>query len=120
VMLAVTGVYGVLSFAVNQRTREFGVKMVLGATRRMIFKSIIGRGARQIGIGLLCGVALAEPAAWVFTRVMAKNSPFPIRVFDPVVFGIAAVLLVVVSLAAMFLPAMRATQVDPIEALRTD
>jgi hypothetical protein len=120
VVLAVTGVYGVLSFAVNQRTREFGVKMVLGATRRTIFQSIIGRGARQIGIGLLCGIVLAEPASWVFTRVMVKNSPFPVRVFDPIVFGIAAVLLVIVSMAAMFMPALRATQVDPIEALRTE
>lgn len=120
VMLAVTGVYGVLSFAVNQRTREFGVKMVLGANRRTIFRSIMVRGARQIGIGLLCGIVLAEPASLVFTRVMVKNSPFPIRVFDPIVFAIASVLLIVVSLAAMFLPALRATQVDPIEALRTD
>lgn len=120
VVLAVTGVYGVLSFAVNQRTREFGVKMVLGANRSTIFRSIMVRGARQIGIGLLCGMALAEPAAIAFTRVMLKNSPFPIHSFDPLVFGIAALLLVVVSLGAMFLPALRATQVDPIEALRTD
>jgi ABC-type antimicrobial peptide transport system permease subunit len=51
---------------------------------------------------------------------MVKNSPFPVRVFDPIVFGIAAVLLVIVSMAAMFMPALRATQVDPIEALRTE
>jgi predicted permease len=66
VLLAITGVYGVLSFAVNQRTREFGVRMVLGANRKAIFQSIIVRGTRQIGIGLLCGIALAEPALWVF------------------------------------------------------
>lgn len=120
VLLAITGVYGVLSFAVNQRTREFGVRMVLGANRKTIFRSIMVRGTRQIGIGLLCGVILAEPASWVFVHVMLQNSPFPVRTFDPAVFGIAAVLLVVVSLLAMFLPALRATQVDPIEALRTE
>jgi predicted permease len=120
VLLAITGVYGVLSFAVNQRTREFGVRMVLGANRKTIFRSIMFRGTRQIGIGLLCGVALAEPAAWVFTRVMLKNSPFPVRTFDPAVFGIAALVLVAVSLLAMILPALRATRVDPINALRTE
>lgn len=120
VLLAITGVYGVLSFAVNQRTREFGVRMVLGASRKTIFRSIMVRGARQIGIGLVCGIVLAEPAAWVFTRVMLKNSPFPVRTFDPAVFGVAAVLLTVVSMVAMFLPALRATKVDPIEALRTE
>lgn len=120
VLLAITGVYGVLSFAVNQRTREFGVRMVLGANRKTIFRSIMLRGARQISIGLLFGVALAEPAEWVFTQNMLKRSPFPIRSFDTTVFGTAAVLLVVVSLLAMFLPALRATRVDPIEALRTE
>lgn len=120
VLLAITGVYGVLSFAVNQRTREFGVRMVLGANRKTIFRSIMVRGARQIAIGLVCGVVLAEPASWVFTQHMLKRSPFPIRSFDPAVFGTAAVLLVVVSLLAMFLPALRATKVDPIEALRTE
>lgn len=120
VMLAITGVYGVLSFAVNQRRREFGVRMVLGANRKTIFRSIMLRGTRQIAIGLVIGVLLAEPALWVFTQNMLKRSPFPMRNFDPAVFGTAAVLLVIVSLLAMFLPALRATRVDPIEALRTE
>jgi ABC-type antimicrobial peptide transport system permease subunit len=64
VMLAVTGVYGVLSFAVQQRTREFGIRMVLGATRRRVFQSVVGKGLLQITLGLLHGVALATPAAW--------------------------------------------------------
>ena len=119
VLLALTGVYGVLSFVINQRRREFGIRMALGANRPSIFCSILLRGCRQIALGLLCGIALAEPAAWTFTRLL-KNSPLPLRNFDVLVYGIAASLLVAVSISAMYLPAMRATQVDPMKALRTD
>lgn len=119
VVLAVTGVYGVLSFAINQRTREFGIRMVLGANRVSIFRSIMLRGGKQIGFGLVCGLALAEPAAWTLARLL-KNSPIPVRSFDAPIYAVAALLLVMISLAAMYLPAMRATQVDPMKALRTE
>ena len=119
VLLALTGVYGVLSFAINQRRREFGIRMALGASRVSIFCSILLRGCRQIAVGLVCGIALAEPAAWTFTRLL-NNSPLPLRNFDVLVYSVAAGLLVAVSLSAMYLPAMRATQVDPMKALRTD
>lgn len=119
VLLAITGVYGILSFAVNQRTREFGIRMVLGANRGAIFRSIMLRGARQIAIGLLCGIALAEPAAILFKNLL-KRSPLSVQVFDLSLYGITSVLLLVVSLAAMYLPAIRATQVDPMKALRTE
>jgi predicted permease len=119
VLLAVTGVYGVLSFAVSQRTREFGVRLVLGANRVTIFRLVLLRGGRQIAIGLACGIALAEPAAWAFAHLI-KNSPYRFRTFDASAFGIAAALLVVVSLASMYLPALQATQVDPVNALRSE
>jgi len=119
VLLALTGVYGVLSFVINQRRREFGIKMALGANRPSIFYSILLRGCRQLALGLVCGIALAEPAAWTLTRLL-KNSPLPLRNFDVLVCSIAAGLLLAVSLSAMYLPAMRATQVDPMKALRTD
>lgn len=119
VLLAITGVYGVLSFVVNQRRREFGVRMVLGAKRVAIFRQILLRGSRQIALGLAFGLLLAEPALWAFARLI-RNSPFPIRSFDPPVLGIAAVLLAVVAFAAMCLPALRATQVDPIRSLRVE
>jgi predicted permease len=119
VLLAVTGVYGILSFAINQRTREFGIRMVLGANRVTIFRSILLRGSRQIALGLACGLLLAEPGMWALAGFI-KKSPFPLRSFDLPVYGIAAVLLVAVSLAAMHVPALRATQVDPIKALRTE
>lgn len=119
VLLAVTGVYAVLSFAVSQRTREFGIRMVLGANRIRVFRSIMLRGSGQIAVGLVCGIALAQPAVWAFARLI-KNSPFPFRIFDASVFGIAAVLLIAVSLAGMYLPALRATQVDPMKTLRME
>ena len=119
VLLAVTGVYGVLSFTVNQRTREFGIRMVLGANRATVFRSILLRGSRQIAVGLACGLALAEPAVLALAHLI-KHSPFPFRSFDAPVFSIAAALLVAVSLAGMYLPALRATQVDPMKALRTE
>jgi predicted permease len=119
VLLAVTGVYGVLSFAISQRTRELGIRMVLGANRITIFRSVLQAGGRQIGIGLLCGIALTEPAQLILVH-MTKRSPYPLQSFDLAVYGIAGALLVAVSLAAMYMPARRATQVDPMKALRTE
>jgi predicted permease len=119
VLLALTGIYGVLSFVINQRRRDFGIRMALGANRLSIFCSVLLRGCWQIAVGLVCGIALAEPAAWTFTRLL-KNSPLPLRNFDGLVYSIAGGLLVAVSLAAMYLPAMRATRVDPMKTLRTD
>jgi ABC-type antimicrobial peptide transport system permease subunit len=112
-------VYGVLSFAVQQRTREFGIRMVLGATRRRVFQSVVGKGLLQITLGLLHGVALATPAAWGLAR-LTKSSPMPIRIFDLSVYGFSALVLVTISLIAMYLPAFRATKVDPMQVLRND
>jgi predicted permease len=119
VLLAVTGVYGVLSFAVNQRTREFGIRIVLGANRISVFRSILLRGGRQIAVGLVFGFVLAEPSILAFAH-LTKNSPFALRSFDVSAFGIAAALLVCVSLAGMYMPALRATQVDPVNSLRAE
>lgn len=117
VALAITGVYAVLSFAVGQRTREFGIQMVLGATRQAIFRTLLLRGARQIAVGLLFGMAMAAPAAWVFGSI-TRRSAIALQSFDPTVYAISAVILCVVGLGAMCLPALRATEVDPIQAIR--
>jgi len=118
-LMAVTGVYCVLSFAVNQRTREFGIKMVLGASRAEIFRLVLLRAVKSIAIGLICGIALAEPAMLLLNRLLAR-SPFPLHRFDSAVFGISAVLLAAVSLIAMYIPASRAMRTDPMRTLRTE
>lgn len=119
VILAITGVYAVLNFAINRRTREFGIRMTLGATREEIFRSVLIKGARQIVIGLFGGIVLAVPAAWTFAR-MTQKSTLPIQPFDITVYGIAALILLVVALCAIGLPAFRATQVHPMQALRNE
>ena len=118
-LMAVTGVYCVLSFAVNQRTREFGIKMVLGASRAEIFRLVLLRAVKSIAIGLISGIALAEPAMLLLNRLLAR-SPFPLHRFDSAVFGISAVLLAAVSLIAMYIPASRAMRTDPMRTLRTE
>jgi predicted permease len=118
-LMAVTGVYCVLSFAVNQRTREFGIKMVLGASRAEIFRLVLWRAVKSIAIGLISGIALAEPAMLLLNRLLAR-SPLPLHRFDSAVFGISAVILAAVSLIAMYIPASRAMRTDPIRTLRTE
>lgn len=118
-LMAITGVYGVLSFAVNQRAREFGIKMVLGATRGKIFRTITFQAIRNMTIGLVCGVALAEPAMWALARFQSE-SPVPLRGLGTLVLGVSALLLAAVTLAANWLPALRAMRVDPIQALRAE
>jgi predicted permease len=118
-LMAVVGVYGVLSFAVNQRSREFGIKMVLGANRGAIFRSVTKQAVRNTILGLLCGVAIAEPAMLVLARFLS-GSPVPLRGLSTFVFAVSTLLLAAVSLAAAWLPALRATRVDPMQALRTE
>ena len=118
-LMAVAGVYSVLSFAVNQRTREFGIKMVLGASRAEIFRLVLLRGTKSIAVGLISGIALAEPAMLLLNRLLAR-SPLPLHRFDSAVFGISAVLLAAVSLIAMYIPAARAMRTDPMGTLRME
>ncbi len=119
VVLAITSVYSVFTFAISQRTREFGIQMTLGATRQSIFRSVMKRGVRQIALGFLLGLAIAMPAAWAWMR-LTKDSWMHIDAFDPSAYGISALILLLVALSAMCLPALRATQVDPIQALRNE
>lgn len=117
-LMAVVGVYGVLSFVVGLRTREFGIKMVLGADRATIFRSVTSQAFRNTAFGLLCGMALTEPAMWTLDRFFA--SALPLHGLTTFIFGVSALLLAAVSMAAAWLPALRATRVDPIEVLRTE
>jgi len=111
--LAVLGVYGLLSYAVAQRTREIGVRIALGASSRRILRLVVGEGA------LLCaaGAALAIPAGLAGGRLV-RSVLFGVHPADPAVFAVASLFLVAVAAAAAALPARRAASIDPMEALR--
>ncbi|HSH16066.1 MAG TPA: FtsX-like permease family protein, partial [Verrucomicrobiae bacterium] len=114
-LLASMGVYGVTSFAVNQRTREFGIRIALGSQLWRIFQLVLRQGVTQLGVGLVAGVGLA----FLMVRPLA---PFltEVSVTGPSTYvGVAALLMVVTGLA-IWLPARRAAKVDPMEALRTE
>jgi predicted permease len=112
-VLAVVGLYGVMSFSVGQRTREIGVRMALGAPESGIRGLVLGQAMRQLGIGLLLGTALAA----VLSRALA-NLLFGVRPWDAAVFAIVVATLAASGLGASAIPARRAMRVDPIDALR--
>jgi ABC-type antimicrobial peptide transport system permease subunit len=113
--LAAIGLYGVMSFLVTTRTREFGVRMALGAPRRAVMGLVVRQGLLTVVTGLALGVVGAAAT----TRLLA-GFLFGVRPLDPLTFAAAPALLLGVALAACWLPARRATRVDPISALRTD
>ena len=112
-LLAAIGVYGVLAFAVSQRTREIGIHMALGARARDVLLMVIKQGMSLVLIGAVLGVA----GAYVVTRTL-RSLLFEIGTTDPLTFVLVSVMLAVVGFVACYLPARRATKVDPLVALR--
>jgi putative ABC transport system permease protein len=114
-LLAAIGLYGVIAYAVAQRTRELGVRIALGATRRNVLALVMGQSARLA----IAGVGIGLAGALVLSRVVASLL-YGVRPIDPVTFVVAPSMLAVVALLASWLPAWRATQVDPLVAMRVE
>jgi putative ABC transport system permease protein len=113
VVLASTGIYGVMSYSVAQRTHEIGVRMALGAGRLDVLKLVIRQGMGLVAVGVGCGLL----GSVALTRVMSSVL-FEVTPKDPLTFTVVALFLALVALIACYIPAKRATKVDPLVALR--
>ena len=114
-LLAALGLYGVLSHAVNQRRREIGIRMALGAGRSDVLSHVLRNAALMVSIGLAVGVAGAFGLMGLMRSLLFEVSPL-----DPLAFLVAVFAMIVVGLLASLIPASRATRVDPVSALRTE
>jgi predicted permease len=119
--LAAIGLFGVLAYAVSQRTREIGIRMALGADRASVLKMIVRQGMTLAVLGVILGLV----GAYVLTRyleswISLSKMLFGVKVSDPFTYSVIAVLLTVVALIACYIPARRATKVDPVVALRSE
>ena len=115
IVIAAVGLYGVLTYAIAQQTREFGIRLALGAQKRDILRMVLRGGAGVTGLGLLVG-ALGS----VFVTRSLESILVDVPRLDPVAYAVVAILLTLVALAACWIPASRATRVDPVVALRAD
>jgi len=113
--LSLIGIYGVLAFAINQRTREIGVRMALGASSEQVLLQVLRRGLSLIVPGILLGLL----GAWALSRWL-QSQLHGLQATDPLTYVLTALILLVASVAACWLPARRATRIDPVEALRSE
>jgi ABC-type antimicrobial peptide transport system permease subunit len=112
-LLATVGLYAVMSYTISQSTREFGLRMALGAGASALLRQVLLRGLALTGSGVVLGTAVALGTTRLLGNLLYRVSPR-----DPVVFGAALVVMAVASLAACFRPAWRAARTDPARALR--
>jgi predicted permease len=117
-VLSAVGLYGVMSFSVTQRTQEFGIRMALGADAARIFRMVMTQGAWQLGIGLLLGAGGSALLLGVLAAAALQNILFKVNTLDPIIYCAVAGMLALVAAVSCFVPARRATQVDPMVALR--
>jgi ABC-type antimicrobial peptide transport system permease subunit len=114
-LLGIVGIYGVISYSVSQRTREIGIRMALGAQQAIVRGMFVRHGLLLTGIGAVCGIA----AAIAVTRLMSALL-FQISPLDPVTYVAVPAVLVLAALLASYVPARRATVIDPVDALRVE
>jgi putative ABC transport system permease protein len=119
-LLSAVGLYGVMSFSVNQRTQEFGIRMALGADTKRIFRLVMQQGAWQLIIGLVLGTGAAALLLGVLAAKALQNFLFKVKPLDPTIYLVVAALLSLVAAISCFVPARRATRVNPMVALRTE
>jgi macrolide transport system ATP-binding/permease protein len=118
-VLATLGIYGIISYSVAQRTRELGIRMALGALQKDILRMVIGQGMFVVILGLALGLVLSFALTRLLTSSLLElELPLPVSAIDPMTFAGVTILLALVALVACYIPARRATKVDPIEALR--
>ncbi len=114
-LLAGVGLYGVIAYSVSQRTREIGIRMALGADPGGVLRMVMGQGLMLALVGITSGLGLALAATPQFAHLLYRVNPA-----DPVSIGGAALFLIVVAVLASLIPALRATRVDPMIALRQE
>ena len=114
-MLAAVGVYGMMSYSVAQRRSEIGIRMALGAAKASIFRLVVGHAMALVGASLVIGIA----AAFAATRLLSSLL-YGVGATDPLTFAAIVLLVSIVGFVAAWLPARRATLVDPMTALRTE
>jgi predicted permease len=114
-LLGIAGIYGVMSYSVSQRTREIGIRVALGARNDEVIRMFVSHGARLAAVGIVCGLI----AAVLLTRFMSSLL-FNVQPRDPLTYVIVCASLVLAAVAASYVPALRATSVDPVEALRAE
>jgi predicted permease len=119
-ILSGVGLYGVMSFSVNQRTQEFGIRMALGANTMRILQMVMSQGAWQLAIGLVLGVGGIALLLGVVAAAALSNILFKVNPLDPTIYLLVSGLLTFVAAASCFVPARRATRVNPMVALRTE
>ena len=113
--LAAIGLYGVMAYAVTQRTREIGVRIAMGATRRSVLSLVVGQAMRLVGTGVAIGLGLSLLVTGSLARLLFEVGPR-----DLFTYALAPAVLLLTAAAASYLPARRATRVDPVIALRAE
>jgi putative ABC transport system permease protein len=115
VCLAMAGVYGVMAYAVGQRSSEVGLRIALGATTGSVLRLVLREGLALAGLGLTLGLAAAAAGTRLLTSVLFRVQPN-----DPIVYLVVAVLLGTVAVVASYIPARRASKIDPLAAIRQE